>query len=413
VARGRSRVPFALAGAIAAAELAVVLLRPRSGVVEPLPVSARAYFSNAEIDRARGYRRPQLALLAASLLVEAGVLAALVRRPPHRLRAAGARPLPSAALAGTLLSLLLELATVPLSAAERRRSIEMGLTTDTWAQWARDRAKSAGIAAAFAGGGAAVGVGLMDRSPERWWLPGSALAVLAGTGLSYAGPLVLDPLFNTFTVMPDGPVRSDVLELARRAGVSVGEVFEVDASRRTTAANAYVTGLGPTKRVVLYDTLLEHFSPDETRLVVAHELAHVHHRDVGRALLFLALTAPVSLYAVARLTEQLGGGRPGPSTVPALTLAVAIVGAPISVISRQLSRRVEARADSFALRATGEPEASISFEQRITIRNVADPDPPAWIRLLLGTHPSTVQRIGIAKAYQDAHDGRASGLPGA
>jgi STE24 endopeptidase len=401
---GRSRTPLAVAGALTVAELAVVLLRPRSGVVEPLPVSARTYFSQPELDRARRFRRPQLALLAAGLAVEAGVLAALVRRPPRRLRQAAPGSLPSTALAGTLLSLGLELATLPLSALARRRSIREGLATDTWARWARDRAKSSAIGAAFAGGGAALTVGLMDRSRRHWWLPASAGAVLTATGLSYAGPLLLDPLFNRFTVLPQGRLRDDVLALARRAGVDVGEVFEVDASRRTTAANAYVTGLGPTKRVVLYDTLLEHFDADETLLVVAHELAHVRHRDVARGLLLLALTAPASAYAVARLTERLGDGRPGPATVPALTLALAIVTAPVGVISLQLSRRVEARADWFALQATGTPEAGISFEQRITIRNLADPDPPRWLAALLGTHPSTVQRIGIAKAYQRDRD---------
>ena len=91
---------------------------------------------------------------------------------------------------------------------------------------------------------------------------------------------MLDPLFNDFTPLPEGETRSDVLELAAAAGVKVGEVFSVDASRRTTAANAYVAGLGPTKRVVLYDTLLDRYSRDEVRVVVAHELAHVRNRDV-------------------------------------------------------------------------------------------------------------------------------------
>jgi STE24 endopeptidase len=406
VAATRSRLFFAVAGAFAAAELAVRLLRPRSGIVEPLPVSAESAFDAAELARARRFRRPQLALHGASALVQAGVLAALVRRPPRRgRRAAPGLALPAAAVGGALLALALELATLPLAAAARRRSIAAGLTTDTWSQWAADRAKASGIGTVFAGGGAALGVGLMGRSPQRWWVPASAAAVLTGAGMSYAGPLLLDPLFNTFTVLPDGPLRSDVLELAGRAGVGVGEVFTVDASRRTTAANAYVTGLGPTKRVVLYDTLLEHFSPDETRLVIAHELAHVRHRDVARGFLFLALTAPASLHAVARLTERLGGGgrRPGPSTLPALTLALALVSAPVGVISRRLSRRVEARADAFALGLTGAPEASISFERRIAVRNLIDPDPPAWVRALLGTHPSTLERIGIARAYKRAH----------
>src|SRR5206468_476323 len=127
------------------------------------------------------------------------------------------------------------------------------------------------------------------RAPRAWWLPGAGVVVAATGAVVFASPVLLDPLFNRFRPLPEGPLRRDVLDLADRAGVRVGEVYVVDASRRTTAANAYVTGLGPTKRVVLFDTLLgahageaggSDFTPDETRLVVAHELAHVHFRDV-------------------------------------------------------------------------------------------------------------------------------------
>ena len=99
---------------------------------------------------------------------------------------------------------------------------------------------------------------------------------------------MLDPLFNKFTPLPAGELRRDVLALADEAGVDVGQVYEMDASRRTTAANAYVGGIGQTKRVVLYDTLLRDFTPAETRLVVAHELGHVHHRDLRNGLIWLA-----------------------------------------------------------------------------------------------------------------------------
>jgi STE24 endopeptidase len=396
-----------VAGALAATEIAVLALRPRSGIIDPLPVDSRSYFSEAEIGRARSFRRPQLALMAAGMLIEGGALRALTRRPPRRLPRrlprAARRPLPIAAAAGARTSLVLGAATLPLSAVARRRAIRVGLTTDTWTHWAADVAKSSAIGALAAGGAAALWAGLVARWRDRWWVPGSALAVLTGGALTYAGPLLLDPLFNRFSVVPDGPLRDDVLELARRAGVTVGEVFEADASRRTTAANAYVTGLGPSRRVVLHDTLLQNFSRDETRLVIAHELAHVHHRDIARGLLFLALTAPAGLYAVARLTDRLAGGAgddgPGPSAVPALALSLAIVGGPVGLLSRRLSRLVEARADAFALRITDAPEAGVSFMQRIAVRNLADPDPPAWLRSLLATHPSTVQRIGIAKAY--------------
>jgi len=218
----------------------------------------------------------------------------------------------------------------------------------------------------------------------------------------YLGPVVLDPIFNRFTVLPDGPTRSDVLALAREAGVDVGQVYEVDASRRTTASNAYVTGLGRTKRVVLYDNLLKDFTRDEVRLVVAHELGHVRYRDVPRGLLYVALVAPFGMFAAAGLTRRLAPDEPraGPAALPALALSIALVSLGVTTIANQLSRRIEARADSYSQRLTGAPEPFIGFERGIALRNVADPDPPDWITFLLATHPPTVDRIGIAKAFE-------------
>jgi STE24 endopeptidase len=290
---------------------------------------------------------------------------------------------------------------LPLQVVSRERAKNVGLVTQSWTGYARDKAISGAIGAILAGLGAATAVGLMRRLPNAWWVPGSVVVVAFGVASMYAGPVVLDPLFNKFERLPAGQARSDVLELAERAGVDVGEVYKVDASRRTTTANAYVTGLGRTKRVVLYDTLLENFERDELRLVVAHELAHVHHRDVPNGLLYLAIVAPFGLFAVAQLTRRLApDGQPGPAALPALALSLAVMATTITTISNQLSREVEARADSYALTLTGEPEPFISFEKRIALRNLSDPDPPDWQTFLLATHPPTIDRIGIGVAYE-------------
>ena len=185
-------------------------------------------------------------------------------------------------------------------------------------------------------------------------------------------------------------------------GVDIGEVYSVDASRRSTAANAYVAGLGRTKRVVLYDTLLENFERDEVRLVVAHELAHQHYRDVPNGLLYVAIVAPFGLLAVAQLTRRLAppDDEPGPAVLPALALSLVVMTTTITTISNQLSRRVEARADSYALTLTGEVEPFIGFEKRIALRNLSDPDPPAGRPRCSATHPPTIERIGIGVAYE-------------
>ena len=390
------RLPAVLATAVATAEAAALLLRPRDNGPEPVMVEARAYFSPQELEKARRFRRGQLSILAASLVLELALLAVAARRAP-RPRAA---PVLGGAAAAAGLSAGLTVATLPLAAWARRRAKAVGLVTQSWGGWAGDVAKQVAISGALAGAGGALLLAGTQRFGRAWWLPGAGAALGLGVVFTYAGPVVLDPVFNRFTPLPEGATRSDVLALARRAGVDVGEVFEVDASRRTTACNAYVAGLGRTKRVVLYDNLLKDFTPAEVRLVIAHELGHVRHRDVVHGLLWVALVAPAGMLAAARLAEALG--RPGalgtPGAVPATALAFALVGPAIAAISNQLSRAVETRADRFALGLTGEPETLISFERRITVKNVGDPAPPRWLQLLLGTHPTTMERIGQALA---------------
>jgi STE24 endopeptidase len=223
--------------------------------------------------------------------------------------------------------------------------------------------------------------------------------VAVGTLLGALAPVLLDPVFNHFTPLPEGQLRSDVLALADAAGVRVGEVYEVDASRRTTAANAYVTGLGPTKRVVLFDTLTDRYSRDEVRVVVAHELAHVRHRDVLRGLAFGAVIAPAAAFAVQRLSSSISSELGTPSAVPALALAAAMVSAPVGLIGNRLSRALERRADAYSLTLSGAPEAFISFERAIALQNVADLRPPRWVSALLATHPPTLERIGAAVSF--------------
>jgi STE24 endopeptidase len=403
VHHGRLRLPIALASAVVVAEAAVILLRPRRGVIDPEPVSARSYFSQDYLDRARRFRRPQLALFGGQMLVEGAILALLARRPPARLRARFRHPLLAAATAGAAGSVTLTVATLPLAAVGRRRAKDVGLVTQSWGGWAADVAKSTAIGAAFSAAGGALLLGGMRRLPRTWWLPGAGMAVGVGALFLFAGPVVLDPLFNKFEPLPAGRTRSAVLALGERAGVKVGEVYEVDASRRTTGANAYVTGLGRTKRVVLFDTLLTRFSPAETDLVVAHELAHVHYRDVPRGLLYLSMVAPAALFAGARLGAALlpPGVEPGtPAALPATALALGIVAALVGTVSNQLSRRMEARADTYSLELTGEPAAFIASERRLVEQNVVDPDPPAWVTWLLGTHPPALQRIGAGVAFE-------------
>ena len=159
--------------------------------------------------------------------------------------------------------------------------MSVGLVTQSWRGWGVDLVKASAIQSVLAARRGSAIIALTRRFPRSWWAPAAAGTIVFGAVFMAVAPVLLDPIFNDFTPLPDGQTRADVLELARAAGVTVGEVYSVDASRRTTAANAYVTGLGPTKRVVLFDTLLDRYNRDEVRVVVAHELAHVRGRDVS------------------------------------------------------------------------------------------------------------------------------------
>jgi STE24 endopeptidase len=401
----RVGLPVAVAIAVVAAGAATLAIRPRSGLIEPAPASEQAYFSASELDRIHDYSRPQRALGLGGLALTGGVLALVAVRPPRRARRAleraGARPVLGAAAAGAALSVALVVVTLPLAAVRHSRAEEYGLSTQDWGPWAVDVAKATGIEALFAAGGAAILIGLMRRFPRHWWLPGAGAVAALSAAFVWLSPIVIEPVFNKFEPLPKGQLRSDVLDLSERAGVEVGEVYRIDASRRTTGANAYVGGLGHTKRVVLYDNLIEDFSPAEVRSVVAHALAHVKNDDVPKGLLWLAIVAPAGMLLIQRLTERLApaSDRSGPAALPAAAFSIAVVSFALGMAGNAVSRPVEARADAYALRLTKDPAGFIALERRLVTQNLSDPDPPGLLMVLFGTHPPAMERIGFALRY--------------
>jgi STE24 endopeptidase len=397
----RHRVVESVLLALIAAEAGVRLLSPREPSIEPARIDLGDYFSEAEIERGARFARPQMALALAGGAIELASLVAVVRRPPRWLKMRLDGPVVGGAVAAAGLAVALSLPPLPLRVIARRRGVAVGLDTQSWRGWVADLLKGTAIEAVLAGGAGAATVAITRRYPRGWWLPTAAGSVGFGAVLAALAPVVLDPVFNDFTPLPEGETRSDVLELADAAGVKVGEVYSIDASRRTTAANAYVTGLGPTKRVVLFDTLLDRYNRDEVKVVVAHELAHVRNRDVWRGVVYAALVAPAAALAVQRLSAQLSAERGTPGALPALALAAILVGAPTGLIGNRLSRAIERRSDDYSLALTGAPEAFISFERAIAIQNVADLKPPRWLTSLLATHPPTAERIGTAVSYSE------------
>jgi STE24 endopeptidase len=401
---GRSRLPLAIVVAVAAAAAATYLLRPRGGLIEPAPVEAQQYFTASQLDRAEDFRSVQRVLALAGLGIGIGTLAVLAWHPPRRLLTRlERRPLLGGAAAGAAISLVVVVTQLPVTAWMRKRSLDVGLATQSWPDWAVDVLKAAGIGAVTAAIGGFIAMALIRRFPRNWWAPGAVLVVAYGVVTIWLYPIVIDPLFNKFEPLPNGKLRSEVLRLADRAGVDVGQVYRIDASRRTSAVNAYVIGLGHSKRVVLYDNLIRDFTPAEVRGVVAHELGHQKHDDLIRGLGWLAIVAPAGTFLAQALSERFARReRLGtPAAVPAIALAIALVSLGLGCASNALSRKVEASADSFSLELTRDPNDFIRFQRRIAIQNVADPDPPEWVHVLFDTHPTTLERIGAGVAFRE------------
>ncbi|HKO73892.1 MAG TPA: M48 family metallopeptidase [Gaiellaceae bacterium] len=364
----------------------------------------RDYFSPAELARADDYRRVSRALLLGSLAVQVVVMALLVwkARPlADALGGIGRGRIRTGVLVSIAVVIALWLATMPIGAVSLWWRRRYGLSNQSAAGWLRDQAVAVGIECLLVAVAATVTLVLAAWLGRSWWVAAAPLFVLAGVVYFVAQPLVIQPLFNTFHPLADQRLTAEIKELGAKEGVTVDKVLVADASRRTTTANAYVSGLGPTKRVVFYDTMLDgRFTPAELESVAAHELGHVARSHIWRGLGWFALIAIPGVLLVWWFTER-RGGLPDPGLVP-LAIAVALVYSLLVMpFGNLVSRRYEAEADWLALTATNNPESFIGVEKRLTVTSLGDPDPPAWSNLLFGTHPTPMRRIGMAVAFRN------------
>lgn len=427
-ARRRAGTPRSTAARIGGVAVAMVLvaegavwvLAPRGELPEPSPVAASGLLAPGELGRARDFRDGQRWLGFAALGAQGAVLLAAGFGRPHgarrRLERLGARhPLLAAGAAGAAVATAAGLVALAPRLAAHERAVDAGISVQSLGPWLWDAARATAIGALLAAGGAALLLALVRRFPRWWWAPAAGAVVGLAVLFTWVAPVLLAPVFNRFEPLPeDSPARADVLELAREAGVDVGEVLSVDASRRVSSLNAYVDGLGSTKRVVLYDNLVDEADRPELRSVVAHELGHVAGGDIPRGIAYVALVAPLGLAFTSQLGRALArraGVEPaGPAAVPAYLFALSLAAFVLGVPGNQLSRDVEARADAYALELTGDPQALVDLQVRLARENLSDPDPPGLATALLATHPPTVERVGAALAYGEDR-GRAVRLP--
>jgi len=365
-------------------------------------LNAREYFPAASLERIADYRRVTRILLIASLLVQLGLLALLVWKAgaladllPEPLRG---RIRTGVAL-GLLVALTLWIALLPLGALSHWWRRRYGLSEQGYAGWLRDSAVSLGIRAVLVAIAVTGAILLATKLGASWWLAGApALAAIAAL-FTLLQPVVVEPLFNRFEPVRDRALAADIEESARALGVHVDDVLVADASRRTTTGNAYVSGIGPSKRVVLYDTLLDgRFTGGEIRVIAAHELAHVARAHLWKGIAWFALLALPGVFLVAWVTER-RGGLADPTLVPlALTAAFVFFLATLP-FQNLVSRRYEAEADWLALEATRDPESGVELERQLVLTNLGDPEPPAWLHVLFSTHPPPLERIAMAEAF--------------
>ncbi|MCG5445069.1 M48 family metalloprotease [Micromonospora sp. NIE79] len=311
-----------------------------------------------------------------------------------------------AVLGGLAVVLVADLVTLPFAAWRQSVLTRYGLSTNGWSGWAVDLLKSYAVSAVI-GAVALFGFYAVIRlAPRWWWAFGAAGAAVLVVLLSFVLPVLVEPVFNRFTPMEQGPLRTELMSMAARDGVPVRDVLVADASRRTRAVNAYVSGLGPTRRVVVYDTLLSEATPAEVTAVVAHELGHAKDSDVAAGTLTGALGAAAAVVALYLLGSwgpllRLAGvdSVAQPRAFPLLVALVTVAGLVAAPVQALMSRRVEARADAHALALTNDPESFESMQRRLGSVNLGDPDPPRWEYLYSASHPSTVERMAAARAY--------------
>jgi STE24 endopeptidase len=380
-------------------------------------------FTPAQIERSRRRKRAMLPLRIVSAAIDLAAVCVLgfTALGAHLIHAAGRIAgggwAATAALGAVALDLVLSVVGLPLAARFEIANRSWGLSNRSWRLFWLDAVKGFLIGVVLLAGVSTGFYGLMRALPGTWWLAAAAAAAGFVFLVSFLVPIVLEPVFNRFSPMPAGPLRERLLALAATTGVAVRDILVSDASRRTNSMNAYVSGMGRTRRIVVWDTTVDQAAPEEITAIAAHELGHAKRRDVvagtavgaaGMAVLTLVLAAALrwtGLLAAAGIDPAAATGS-GPwraaSDPRSLALVVAlatVLGGFGTPLYNAYSRRVEARADGFALDVTRDPAAMVSTWRTLAVRGVADLRPSRLELAMAGTHPPVPARIAHARTW--------------
>jgi STE24 endopeptidase len=360
----------------------------------------RQYFGAAELARTARYERFVRIDFILSTLASIGALLVLVRRAPRLARSTGLGPIGAGLIVGMVMLIVLWAVNLPFALALRAWDQHYGLTRGSWIEWLIEPWAELGGGVALLMLQIAVLMAFARRYPRHWWLPVTPVFLALATFFVLVSPYLL-----AFGVdRPKSPqLRSDIQRLERIEHVEGTPVDVEKVSDTTKQANAFAAGLGPTTRVVLWDTLLDgRFTRGEVRFVVAHELGHLAHKHLWKGLGWSVLFAFPITFLLARVTRRRGGmGDPG--VLPYGVLVLVVLNIALTPVGNLVSRHFESEADWSALRATRDPASGRGLFQEFSKTSLQQPNPPTWAYLFFETHPTAMQRIAMTEAWKTEH----------
>ena len=379
---------------------AAVLLWQSSVVPDNLHLSEvdpHRYFSDRQLARTASFTRFERWDFVASQVALVAVLVAYARYGGRFARESAAGRIGTGMLLGMLGFGFVWLAQIPFGLADLWWERRHGISHAGYLGWIfRDWAQLAGEFA-FVSLALVIVMALAGKLGERWWLPGAATFVALGALFTFVQPYLLGSLHSLADERPR--LGAAARRIAAEEGVASVPIRVQDVSGETSAANAEAIGLGPSRRVVLWDTLLDgRFGERQVRFVIAHEYGHRARRHLPKGIAWYALFALPGAYLIARATGR-RGGMADPAAVPLSLLVLVVlqlVGLPLQNV---VSRRIETEADWMALRTTHDPAGDRRLMQSFTRTSLVEPDPPTWSYLLIDNHPTIMQRIALANAW--------------
>jgi STE24 endopeptidase len=353
------------------------------------------YFSSAELDRTARYERFVRIDLVLSFLATAVALVVLTRRAPRITRETGLGPIGAGLIVAGIMIAVLWAVSLPFTLALRWWDGRHGLAEGSWLSWLVDTWSALGAAVPFVLLLVVIVMAFARRSPRNWWLPVTPVFV----ALSVFFVFILPWVIAGGAQEPTSPqLQQTVRALERREGVDVPVDVE-HVSNFTTQANAFAVGLGPSERVVVWDTLLDDpFTRREVRVVLAHEFGHIAHQHLWKGMAWFVLFAFPMTFLVARVTARRGGlGDPG--LLPYGALVLLLLNVPLGPVSNVVSRQFEGEADWSALVAARDPESQQHLFEKFSETSLEQPNPPTWSYIFFETHPTLMQRIAMADAW--------------